>query len=65
MFLDLFLALRFQQNALASYKLLNPVISLLGLGYQRGERPIHAFVVFEKPCFSEQFNEEVLVALGE
>jgi hypothetical protein len=52
-FLDLFLALLFQQDALAFYKLLHPVISLLGLGYQRGERPVHAFVVFEEPCFGE------------
>ncbi len=52
-FLDLFLAFLFQQDALASYKLLYPVVSLLGLGYQCGERPVHAFVVFEEPCFSE------------
>ena len=65
MLLDILFALTLQKHTLTFHKLFRPIVCLLGLGYQSGECPVHAFVVLEKTGLGKELYQEVFVALGE
>ncbi len=65
MFFNIFFVLTLQKHTLTFHKLFHPIVCLLGLRYQSGECPVHAFVVLEKTGLGKELYQEVFVALSE